>query len=167
MNIIKDENGLIVNKAWPIETVRAEAALAAMVEEQSRQAAVRAIPLDDDKTALLVAPACPEWAAGEKYEAGDIVNRLGQSYRVIQAVTAQEHQPPESAGLLAIYRPIETAHDGSIDDPIPYVNGMDVETGKYYTYNGLLYQAQADMKPCVWPPDTPGLWQWRQVTNQE
>ena len=44
---------------------------------------------------------------------------------------------------------------------------MDVETGKYYTYNGLLYQAQADMKPCVWPPDTPGLWQWRQVTNQE
>ena len=155
MNIIKDENGLIVNKAWPIETVRAEAALAAMVEEQSRQAAVRAIPLDDDKTALTVAPACPEWAAGEKYEAGDIVNRLGQSYRVIQAVTAQEH------------RPIETAHDGSIDDPIPFVNGMDVETGKYYTYGGLLYQAAADMKPCVWPPDTPGLWQWRQVTNQE
>ena len=42
MKIIKDENGLIVNKAWPIETVRAEAALAAMVEEQSRQTAVRA-----------------------------------------------------------------------------------------------------------------------------
>ena len=56
-------------------------------------------------------------------------------------------------------------HDGSIDDPIPFVNGMDVETGKYYTYNGLLYQAQADMKPCVWPPDTPGLWQWRPVTE--
>lgn len=165
MKIIKDENGLIVNKAWPIEAVRAEAALAAMVEEQYRQTAVRAIPLDDDKTALTVAPACPEWAAGTHYEAGDIVNRNGQPYRVIQAVTAQEHQPPENAGMLAIYRPIEVTHGGSFDDPTPYRDGMDVETGKYYTYNGLLYQAQADMKPCVWPPDTPGLWQWRPVTE--
>ena len=24
---------------------------------------------------------------------------------------------------------------------------------------------RADMKPCVWPPDTPGMWQWRPVTE--
>ena len=36
MNIIKDENGLIVNKAWPIEAVRAEAALAAERDNAGR-----------------------------------------------------------------------------------------------------------------------------------
>ena len=166
MNIIKDENGLIVNKAWPIETVRAEAALAAMVEEQSRQTAVRAIPLDDDKTALTVAPLCPEWAAGEKYEAGDIVNRLGQSYRVIQAVTAQEHQPPESTGMLAIYRPIDPA-PGTREEPKTFYLGMDVKEGLYYTSAGKLYLAKADLPACTYAPGTDGVWQWEEVADTE
>ena len=29
--------------------------------------------------------------------------------------------------------------------------------------NGLLLTDKADMIPCVWPPGTPGLWQWERV----
>lgn len=40
---------------------------------------------------------------------------------------------------------------------------MDVYTGKYYTFQGKLYRAKADMIPCIWEPGTPGLWQWELV----
>ena len=40
---------------------------------------------------------------------------------------------------------------------------MDVSNGKYYTFESTLYLAKADMKPCVWNPGTPGLWQWEVV----
>ena len=46
-----------------------------------------------------------------------------------------------------------------------YLDGMDVEEGKYYSYNDKLYKAETDMPACVWPPDTEGLWQWTEVTE--
>lgn len=128
-----------------------------------RQSAIRSIALDDDASALIVAPVCPEWAAGQNYKAGDIVNRNGTAYRVVQDVLSLENQPPDADGMLAVYRPISLTSSGSIDDPIPFENGMDVTTGTYYSYNGKIYLAKADMLPCVWPPDTAGLWQWEEV----
>lgn len=128
-----------------------------------RQTAIRSIPLDDDAGALIVAPVCPEWAAGQNYKAGDIVNRNGTAYRVVQDVLSLENQPPDADGMLAVYRPISLTSSGTIDDPIPFENGMDVTSGTYYSYNGKVYLAKADMLPCVWPPDTPGLWQWEEV----
>lgn len=128
-----------------------------------RQAAIRSIALDDDASALIVAPVCPEWAAGQNYKAGDIVNRNGTAYRVIQDVLSLENQPPDADGMLAVYRPINLTSSGTIDDPIPFENGMDVTSGTYYSYNGKVYLAKADMLPCVWPPDTAGLWQWEEV----
>ena len=86
-------------------------------------------------------------------------------------MTAEAHQPPNGEGLLAVYRPLsadpETGETptGTQDDPIPYIGGMDVEEGKYYSYNGKLYKANLTMPACVWPPDTAGLWQWTKVTE--
>lgn len=102
--------------------------------------------------------------AGELLEANTILNLDGQLYRVVQAVTPQAHQRPDSEGMLAIYRPIDETHAGTEDDPIPFVYGMDTEQGKYYSYNGKLYLCNLTMAPCVWPPDTAGLWQWTEVT---
>lgn len=163
MDVRKDENGLIVNRVWPPEKVQAEAALEKMVTEQTRQSVVRSIPLDDDETALSIAPACPEWIAGEHYDSGDIVNRNGQAYRVIQAVDAIESQAPDSSGMLAVYRPLNLSDTGTADDPIPYVYGMDVYNGTYYSFNGKKYLAKADMIPCVWNPGTEGVWQWEEI----
>lgn len=123
----------------------------------------QAIPVDDDATALALSPICPEWQAGTHYESGEIVNHEGQAYRVVQSVDSLEHQPPGAEGMLAIYRPLNTENTGTVADPIPYVYGMDVYNGKYYSFNGKTYLAKADMKPCVWPPGTSGLWQWELV----
>ena len=111
----------------------------------------------------------PAWAPGESYVTGDRFVHEGVVYEVRQAVTAQAHQAPNSAGMLAIYRPISAdpdtgaEPDGSRENPYSFIYGMDVSTGKYYTFEGKLYLAKADMKPCVWPPNSPGLWQWSLV----
>lgn len=123
----------------------------------------QAIPVDDDATALALSPICPEWQAGTHYESGEIVNHEGQAYRVVQSVDSLEHQTPGAEGMLAIYRPLNTENTGTVDDPIPYVYGMDVYNGKYYSFNGKTYLAKSDMTPCVWDPGTPGLWQWELV----
>ena len=108
----------------------------------------------------------PAWTPGTTYVPGNRLVYEGVVYEVQQPVTAQEHQPPGSTGMLAVYRPLsvdaETGHepDGGPENPYPWRGGMDVYTGKYYTYEGRLYLAKADMLPCIWAPGTPGLWQW-------
>ena len=68
----------------------------------------------------------------------------------------------ENTGLRGVYRPIDESHAGTLEDPIPWVYGMDCHAGTYFSYNGHVYQVAegGDMVPCVWPPDTAGLWQW-------
>ena len=103
-------------------------------------------------------------AAGKELAANTVLNLDGQLYRVVQAVTPQAHQRPDSEGMLAIYRPIDKTHAGTQEDPIPFVYGMDTEQGKYYSYGGKTYLCNLTMPACVWPPDTAGLWQWTEVT---
>lgn len=102
-------------------------------------------------------------AAGEELAANTVLNLDGQLYRVVQAVTPQSRQAPSSAGMLAVYRPIDQNHAGTLEDPIPFIYGMDTTAGKYYSYGGKIYLCNADMTPCVWPPDSPGLWQWEEA----
>lgn len=103
--------------------------------------------------------------AGAQLAAETIINCEGQLYRVVQAVTPQSHQRPDSEGMTAIYRPIDQVHTGTADDPIPFVYGMDTTAEKYYSYNGKTYLCKLTMTPCVWTPDTEGLWQWEEVTG--
>ena len=110
----------------------------------------------------------PAWedllAAGNKLEENTVLRDGSTLYRVVQAggVIPQEHQPPHGEGMLAVYRPIDEGHAGTLEDPIPWVYGMDCHAGTYFSYNGHIYLVAegGDMIPCVWPPDTAGLWQW-------
>lgn len=104
-------------------------------------------------------------AAGEQLEADTVLNLDGQLYRVVQPVTPQEHQRPDGEGMLAIYRPIDQTHEGTKEDPVPFVYGMDVQQGTYYSSGGKTYLCNLTMTPCVWAPGTPGLWQWTEVTE--
>lgn len=130
---------------------------------QVRTAAMT-IPLSDEKLAYKLSPICPTWTAGQHYYALEIINHEGIPYRVIQEVDALSHQPPGSDGMLAIYRPVDPA-TGSSDDPKTFYYGMDVENGLYYTYEGTLYMAKADMPACVYYPGSDGVWQWEQVID--
>lgn len=121
-----------------------------------------------DTTALAIPDLLPTWAellaAGNKVDAGVCLVHDGQTYRVVQAVTPIESQPPGGDGMLAVYRPIDREHTGALADPIPWVSGMDCRTGKYYSYEGVTYLCKGDMIPCVWTPGTAGLWQWEVVS---
>lgn len=121
-----------------------------------------------DNTALEMPDLFKTWAEalaeGKELAAETVLNKDGTLYRVVQAVTPQAHQEPGGEGMLAIYRPIDTQHAGTQEDPIPWVYGMDCSNGLYYAHEGKTYLCKGDMKPCVWTPGSPGLWQWEAVT---
>lgn len=122
-----------------------------------------------DETALEMPDLFKTWEevleAGKTVAENSIINDGGTLYRVVAAggVLPQEHQPPHGEGMLAVYRPIDTAHAGTLEDPIPWVYGMDCTEGLYYSYNATVYLCKANMTPCVWAPGTAGLWQWEAV----
>lgn len=132
-----------------------------------RSLAMTAITLSD-KEALSMPDILPTWEGllerGEKVLAGVCLMHSGQCYRVVQEVIPMESQPPGADGMLAVYRPIDREHAGTLEDPIPWVDGMDCYNGKYYSYQGKTYLCKQDMLPCVWEPGTAGLWQWEEVS---
>lgn len=131
----------------------------------ARVMAVQAAPTMSDKQALTMPDLFPTWEqvleAGEPLGKDTIVNDGGTLYRVVQDnTTPQAGQPPHGEGMLAVYRPIDVGSTGGADDPIPWLYGMDCYEGKYYSYKGKTYLCKQNMTPCVWAPNTPGLWQW-------
>lgn len=70
-------------------------------------------------------------------------------------------------GLAMTYlrRYIDREHAGTLDDPIPWVSGMDCLEGQYYSYEGHVYVVDVGgtMKPSIYPPGTPSLWQFKLV----
>ena len=143
--------------------------LAEQSVEAARAFAAKAETLSDGE-ALAMPDLFPAWedalAAGEKLAEGTVLRDGETLYRVVQAVTPQEHQPPHAEGMLAVYRPIELSHAGTADDPIPWEYGMDCRAGQYFSYEGHVYRVAAggDMIPCVWAPGTAGLWQWELIS---
>lgn len=135
------------------------------------RAMARTMTTLSDADALTMPDILPTWQsyldAGEQIPAGVCLMHNGQCYRQVQsaAVTPQEHQPPGSEGMLAVYRPIEREHAGTLADPIPWVYGMDCIEGQYYSYNGHIYLVGkgGTMKPCIWYPGMPDVWQWELV----
>lgn len=111
-----------------------------------------------------------EWVPDVQYNKGFRLVCDSIVYEVQQDVLSVESQPPFAAGMLAVYRPLsvdpETGDEpgGSMEHPYAFIYGMDVHSGKYYSYNNHLYLAKSDMTACVWPPDTEGLWQWELVS---
>ena len=156
------------------EKAQAKREADALITAKSRANMVQTMSFTSAEFSLLAkAELFPVWTVGETYPQGRRIQHEGIVYEVVSSggVTAQEHQPPSAEGMLAVYRPLSTDPEtgttptGTQDDPIPYLDGMDVEGGKYYSYNDKLYLANANLPACVWPPDTEGLWQWTEVTE--
>lgn len=126
-----------------------------------RSMAAKATTLTDE-VALAIPDLLPTWeellVAGQPIKPGVCLTHNGQVYRMVQPteVTPQANQPPGGEGMLAVYRPIDREHAGTLADPIPWVYGMDCYSGKYYVHNGQTYLAKMDMLPCVWTPGSAG-----------
>lgn len=110
------------------------------------------------------------WGPDRPYDKGQKIRHdermpgVPQLYEVMQDIKSSiATQPPDADGMLAVYRPIVQSHAGTIDDPIPYVYGMDCKAGLYYIYLDAVYLCNGDMIPGIWPPGTSGMWQWEVV----
>lgn len=123
-----------------------------------------------DTQALAMPDILPTWEelleAGKTIEYGVCLMHNGQCYRVTSSngVLPQEHQPPGGEGMLSVYTPIDREHAGTLEDPIPFVYGMETKELLYYSYEGKIYRVAkgGGMKNCVYLPDT-GIWQWELV----
>lgn len=128
--------------------------------------------LVSDDLAKTIPDMFPVWPNGVDSEGFYIKDQIvkdevdGHLYRIVpEKVKPVESQPPHGEGMLAVYRPIDgDGHSGTEDDPIPFIYGMDVSKGKYYSYEGHVYRAELDMPNCVWYPGTAGLWQWSLIS---
>lgn len=64
-------------------------------------------------------------------------------WRARQEHTVLEVYPP-SMDTASLYEVIEKIHTGEKDDPIPYTPPMEIEAGKYYTEDEVLYLCTRD-----------------------
>lgn len=125
-----------------------------------------------DDQALQIKSVFSVWPDGVntdgKYAKGQYITHNDQLYHIEQGVQPIESQPPDAEGMLAIYRPVDIEHEGTLEDPIPWVYGMNCYAGKYYSYNGNIYKVAVggDMIPCTWEPGTAGMWQWELVSEE-
>lgn len=130
----------------------------ALREEILRMVAA-AIPDDSPAELLKYRVLARKWAAGEHYALKELCDKGGQLFQVMQVdgVTAQEHQPPDAEGMLAVYRPISNDHKGTKADPFTFVYGMEVKKGKYYLHSEKKYKCTQSIDVCVWYPGTAGV----------
>ena len=97
----------------------------------------------DDNTALRMVAFYPEWATDTAYTAGYKVQRGGKLWRCVQAHTSQAGWEPSTA-TASLWEVINETHDCTKYDPIPYDGNMELESGKYYIEDDVVYLCNRD-----------------------
>lgn len=101
---------------------------------------VNTMSLTDDE-ALSVKSVYPQWSEfiNKKLSQGMKVQYGGKLYKVRQDIAAVLENQPPSIDTAALYEEINETHAGTLEDPIPYNNNMELEEGKYYSQDGVTY----------------------------
>lgn len=91
--------------------------------------------------ALSVKTLYPRWEdkVGSTIEVGFITLYGGNLWKARQTHTAMEVYPP-SIHTASLYEVIDEEHEGTINDPIPYIPPMEIEEGKHYMQYDVLYK---------------------------
>lgn len=95
-----------------------------------------------DEQAVKVPMLYDRWQEGKKYKIGKRLFHEGALYKVRQAHTSQAQYPPPL--VPALYERIDESHAGTIDDPIPFEQGMAISNGLYYTQYDVMYLCNRD-----------------------
>lgn len=95
-----------------------------------------------DKEALKRKRLYPEWASfiGASLDTGFKVQYDDKLYKVRQPITTVLENQYPSQLTAALYEEINETASGTIDDPIPYNNNMELFAGLYYSQNGVIYK---------------------------
>lgn len=75
---------------------------------------------------------------GDLVEQGTVLRYMNKLWRVVQTHVPSEIYPP-SIDTASLYARIDKQHEGTMEDPIPYEQGMAFEKGKYYEQYGVVY----------------------------
>ena len=96
----------------------------------------------DDQTAVKAMAFYPHWEEGLEVSVGDRLQYGGKLYKVIQSHTTQADWTPDITP--ALFTVIDVEHAGTVDDPIPWALNMECFSGKYYTWEDVLYKCIRD-----------------------
>jgi hypothetical protein len=103
--------------------------------------AVQSLPDNDALKTVSLYPVweklCKQSVTADK--AGYKFSHNGILYKTRQpGYTFVSHYVP-GAGTESLFERIVETHTGTLDDPIPYSGNMALESGKYYTQDGVVY----------------------------
>lgn len=96
-----------------------------------------------DQKALKFKAMYPHWKAGVAVKVGQRYQYGDKLWKVRQAHTTAEHQPPSTA-TASLWEVIDETHAGTLADPIPYDINLAVFKDKYYIHNGVIYLCTRD-----------------------
>lgn len=91
-----------------------------------------------DAEALSAKTLYPAWETGIDVKQGERYLYEDTLWEVIQAHTTQENWKP-SVYTASLWKIVQVEHAGTMEDPIPYVQMMAFEKGKYYSQYGVTY----------------------------
>lgn len=113
-----------------------------IIQETSKK--INRIDLTDNE-ALSVKDFYPTWQSkiGNNVEQGYKMLYDGNLWRVRQNHLVQEIYPP-SLSTAALYEVINYQHEGTLEDPIPYVPPMEIFSNKYYIQYDVKYRCTRD-----------------------
>lgn len=104
------------------------------------KAGIQSVELTDDES-LAVKSMYPQWSefVGKPLTTGMKVQHNDKLWRVRQDISVVLQDQYPSIGTAALYEEINETHEGTLEDPIPYNNNMELFEGKYYIQNEAKY----------------------------
>lgn len=105
-----------------------------------------------DEQALSVKNLYPKWESfiNSKLEKDYKVLYNDKLYKVKQTIeVVLENQPP-SVDTAALYEEINEVNAGTLEDPIPYNNNMELFADKYYSQKGVTYRCTRNTEQAVY-----------------
>lgn len=84
----------------------------------------------------------PTWESfiGKSLSKDYKVQYEGRLYKVLQDISVVLSDQYPSINTAALYTEINETAAGTYEDPIPYNNNMELENGKYYSQDGIIYK---------------------------
>ena len=104
------------------------------------KAGINTLEMTDDES-LQIKDMYPEWSEfiNKALTQGMKVQYDNKLYKVRQNIAVVLENQPPSIHTAALYEEINETHAGTLEDPIPYNNNMELEEGKYYSQNEVTY----------------------------
>lgn len=98
----------------------------------------------EDSVALTAVELFPKWKDlvenGAEVEKGFRFQYENKLYRTEQPrYKFVAHYVPGTPGTESLFAIVDEEHAGTLEDPIPYENNMEIYDGLYYSQNGITY----------------------------